>query len=200
MPCRARSAYGMALGTATAGPEAALAGRGSDGATRTRRTGDGIGRVATLESGFDKALQRCNIGACVDTGNKRGDMADVIDFSGRNAAAKETGKGYRAFELTSGPGTQLFLVYRDPILRYAELESIAPVPGIASNRAVMLRFGGSTLGNCGSAPLGVCVYIRWGTAAIKPQQWSMYGIICWIWDRSLTRQRFRSYEGQRSGV
>ena len=45
------SAYGMALGTATAGPEAASAGRFSDGAQRTRRTGDGLGRVAMRKSG-----------------------------------------------------------------------------------------------------------------------------------------------------
>ncbi len=94
VPGKARSAYGMALGTATAGPEAALAGRSSDGATRTRRTGDGVGRIATKESGFDKACQQCNIGPCVETDTMRGDMAHVIDFSGRNAAAVETGKGH----------------------------------------------------------------------------------------------------------
>ena len=132
-----------------------------------------------LHQGFDKAFQRCNIGPCVETYSMRGDMADVIDFSGRNAAAKERGKGYRAFELTSGPGMQLFLVYRDPsrylILRYAELESIAPVPGVESNRAVMLRFGGSTMRDIrldGRRLLDLVRHLRWHQVAyIEETPW-----------------------------
>ena len=111
----------------------------------------------------------------------RGDMADVIDFSGRNAAGLKRGKGYQAFELTSGPGMQLFLVFRDPnrylILRYAELESIAPVPGIASNRAVMLRFGGSVVRDVridGRRLLDLVRHLRWHQVAYieeSPSKW-----------------------------
>ena len=109
----------------------------------------------------------------------RGDMADVIEFSGRSAAAVETGKGYRAFATTDTPGRNLFLVFRDPnrylILRYAELESIAPVPGIASNRAVMLRFGGSAVRDVridGRRLLDLVRYLRWHQVAyIEETPW-----------------------------
>lgn len=111
----------------------------------------------------------------------RDDMANVIDFSNRNAATVETGKGYRPFVTTGGPGMQLFLVFRDPnrylILRYAELESIAPVPGVASNRAVMLRFGGSVVRDVridGRRLLDLVRYLRWHQVAYieeSPSKW-----------------------------
>lgn len=111
----------------------------------------------------------------------RGDMADVIEFSGRSVAAVESGR-YRAFATTDTPGGNLFLVLRDPnrylILRYAELESIAPVPGIASNRAVMLRFGGSVVRDVridGRRLLDLVRYLRWHQVAYieeTPWKWT----------------------------
>jgi hypothetical protein len=110
----------------------------------------------------------------------RGDMADVIDFSRRNAAGLKTGKGYQAFALSDTPGVHLFLVFRDPnrylILRYAELESIAPLPGVASNRAVMLRFGGSTMRDVrldGRRLLDLVRHLRWHQVAyIEETPWT----------------------------
>ena len=108
-------------------------------------------------------------------------MANVIDFFGRTVAAKQPGKGYRAFELSDTPEeVHLFLVYRDPnrylILRYAELESIAPVPGVESNRAVMLRFGGSTMRDVlieGRRLLDLVRHLRWHQVAyIEETPWT----------------------------
>jgi hypothetical protein len=111
----------------------------------------------------------------------RGDMADVIDFSGRNAAGLKTGKGYQAFAMSDTPGVHLFLVFRDPnrylILRYSELESIAPVPGVDSNRAVMLRFGGSVVRDVridGRRLLDLVRHLRWHRVAYieeTPSKW-----------------------------
>ena len=108
-------------------------------------------------------------------------MADVIDFSNRNGAAVETGKGCRAFATTDTPGVHLFLVFRDPnrylILRYSELESIAPVPGVDSNRAVMLRFGGSVVRDVridGRRLLDLVRHLRWHHVAYieeSPSKW-----------------------------
>jgi hypothetical protein len=110
-------------------------------------------------------------------------MANVIDFSGRNAAALKPGNSYRAFEATDGPQMHLFLVFRDPnrylILRYSELESIAPVPGVDSNRAVMLRFSGSVVRDVridGRRLLDLVRHLRWHHVAYveeTPWKWGL---------------------------
>ena len=141
--------------------------------------GRAIGRRTARIKDLTRNFSDCNIGPCVDTYSMRGDMADVIEFSGRSTAAVETGKGYRAFATTDMPGRNLFLVFRDPnrylILRYTELESIAPVPGIASNRAVMLRFGGSVVRDVridGRRLLDLVRYLRWHQVAyIEETPW-----------------------------
>src|SRR4051812_35702430 len=97
-------------------------------------------------------------------------MADVIDFSNRNVVAFKARDGYQAYEPSGERQVHLFLVFRDPdrylILRYADLESIAPVPGVASNRAVMLRFRGSVTRDVrldGRRLLELVRHLRWHT-------------------------------------
>jgi hypothetical protein len=90
-------------------------------------------------------------------------------------------RGYRAFESASQPEMHLFLVFRDPnqylILRYAELESIGPVPGVDANRAVMLRFGGSVTRDVrieGRRLLELVSLLRWHQVACveeSPKGW-----------------------------
>jgi hypothetical protein len=74
-------------------------------------------------------------------------MAEVIDFSSRAVMAKRQESGFRAFEDSGRAEERLFFVFRDQenylILRYDDLESIGPGPGVEANRAVLLRFGGT---------------------------------------------------------
>ena len=99
-------------------------------------------------------------------------MADVIDISGRAMTDHRPKGGYRAFETVDRPEKHLFLVFRDPnrylILRYAELESIGSVPGVDSNRAVMLRFAGSVTRDVridGRRLLDLVRHLRWHQVA-----------------------------------
>ena len=76
-------------------------------------------------------------------------MGDVIDFSGRRVGPAQAGNVYRAFKHSDYAEQYLFFVFHDTnrylILRFAELERISSVPGVDSNRAVLLRFTGSDI-------------------------------------------------------
>ncbi len=95
-------------------------------------------------------------------------MGKVIELLGRGAAGVNPKKGYEPFKATETPQERLFLVFRDPnqylILRYGELESISSVPGVESNRAVMLRFSGSAVRDVridGRRLLDLVRHLRW---------------------------------------
>ena len=100
-------------------------------------------------------------------------MGRVIEFFGGGAAGVNPKKGYQPFEATDTAQERLFLVFRDTnrylILRYSELESISSVPGVESNRAVMLRFSGSAVRDVrldGRRLLDLVRHLRWHRVSV----------------------------------
>ena len=125
------------------------------------------GKRASIQP-VDKAFQTRHIKDHVNFEDMRDDMADVIDFSSRSVVALDNKDEFRSFGTERERQWHLFLVFRDPsdylILRYADLESIAPVTGVSPDRAVMLRFGGSVIRDVridGERVLELVRHLRW---------------------------------------